>query len=72
MDTKMVLDKYGEAQSSVEDGVDNILSLMEQAEIHHLTGAYLDKNEQAPARSQAYDIIARDKLYRLSKTLVKY
>ena len=72
MDTKMVLDKYGEAQSSVEDGVDNILSLMEQAEIHHLTGAYLDKNEQAPARSQAYGIIARDKLYRQSKTLVKY
>ncbi|WP_207427175.1 SDR family NAD(P)-dependent oxidoreductase [Pedobacter sp. SYSU D00535] len=71
MNTKMVLDYYGSAESTIEAGTENVWYVATSTEVENLTGVYFNKATPAKADPQAYDPIARDKLYRLSKDLVK-
>jgi len=72
MNTKMVLDAFGSSETTIEMGVDNVLYVATASENDNITGAYFDKKQITPARyQQAYDIIALDKLYRMSKEWVK-
>ena len=68
MNTKMVIDAFGSAETTVDKGAENVIYLATSPEVENITGAYLDKKQMAKARyEQAYSVIARDKLYRLSK-----
>ncbi|WP_207422455.1 SDR family NAD(P)-dependent oxidoreductase [Desertivirga brevis] len=71
MNTKMVLEVFGSAETSVEQGTEVVLHVSTSPEIENITGAYFDKKEIAEARAQANDLMARDKLYRLSREWVK-
>jgi len=71
MNTKMVIEKYGSAETSVEAGADSIWHVATSPEVENLTGAYFEKKELSKAAGQAYDLSARDQLYRISKQLVK-
>jgi len=71
MNTKMVLDAFCSAETTVEQGTDVVLHVATSPETENITGAYFDKKVISEARSQAYDVIARDKLYRMSKEWVK-
>jgi NAD(P)-dependent dehydrogenase (short-subunit alcohol dehydrogenase family) len=69
MNTPMVLNKYGYSESTVEDGAENVLHVLTSDETQALTGTYFFKKEVSKAHEQAYDILVRDQLYRLSREL---
>lgn len=71
MNTKMVLEAFGSAETTVEQGTEVVLHVATSPTTENITGAYFDKKEIAEARAQAYDLMARDKLYRQSKAWVK-
>ncbi|WP_207535094.1 SDR family NAD(P)-dependent oxidoreductase [Desertivirga arenae] len=71
MNTKMVLEAFGSAETTVEQGTEVVLHVATSPQTENITGAYFNKKDIAEARAQAYDLMARDKLYRLSKELVK-
>ncbi len=71
METKMVLEAYGSAETPVRAGAENVFYVATAPELDNITGAYFNKKEQAEADDQAYDLIARDTLYRISRHLVR-
>jgi NAD(P)-dependent dehydrogenase (short-subunit alcohol dehydrogenase family) len=70
MDTKMALDSFGYAMSTVEDGVEATLRLVVDPELEGVSGRYFDRLDEDRANPQAYDAAARARLWKLSAALV--
>jgi NAD(P)-dependent dehydrogenase (short-subunit alcohol dehydrogenase family) len=69
MDTKMAIESFGYAMSSVEEGVAATLRLAVDPEVDGVTGRYFDGLRESRANAQAYDPEARRRLWRLSEQL---
>jgi NAD(P)-dependent dehydrogenase (short-subunit alcohol dehydrogenase family) len=70
MDTKMVRETFGRSRSSVEEGVQATLRLVEDPELDGVTGQFFDGQTESAAHEQAYDPDARRRLWDLSERLV--
>jgi len=69
MDTKMVLETFGSASSSVQEGADATVRLAASPKMQGITGKYFDEQREARADKQAYNEEARARLRRLSEEL---
>jgi NAD(P)-dependent dehydrogenase (short-subunit alcohol dehydrogenase family) len=69
MDTKMVLDNLGRAQSSVEEGVRAVLRLVTDPDLDGVSGRFFDRTRESAAHAQAYDADARRRLWEESERL---
>jgi NAD(P)-dependent dehydrogenase (short-subunit alcohol dehydrogenase family) len=69
MDTKMAIESFGHAMSTVEEGVAATLRLAVDREVDGVTGRYFDGLRESRANAQAYDPEARRRLWRLSEQL---
>jgi NAD(P)-dependent dehydrogenase (short-subunit alcohol dehydrogenase family) len=69
MDTKMALESFGYAMSTVAEGVAATLRLAVAPEVEGVSGRYFDRLEESRANAQAYDPEARRRLWRLSEQL---
>jgi NAD(P)-dependent dehydrogenase (short-subunit alcohol dehydrogenase family) len=69
MNTKMALETFGYAMSTIEDGVEATLRLAVAPELEGVSGRYFDRLDDARANPQAYDADARGRLWRLSAAL---
>jgi NAD(P)-dependent dehydrogenase (short-subunit alcohol dehydrogenase family) len=69
MDTKMALDSFGYAMSTVQDGVEATLRLVAAPELEGVSGRYFDRLDEDRANPQAYDADARARLWKLSAAL---
>jgi NAD(P)-dependent dehydrogenase (short-subunit alcohol dehydrogenase family) len=69
MNTKMALDSFGYAMSTIEDGVEATLRLVVAPELDGVSGRYFDRLDESRANPQAYDVDARRRLWRLSAAL---
>ena len=70
MNTKMALDSFGYAMSTIQDGVEATLRLVAAPELEGVSGRYFDRLDEDRANAQAYDAGARARLWRLSADLV--
>jgi NAD(P)-dependent dehydrogenase (short-subunit alcohol dehydrogenase family) len=71
MPTTMVTEGWGYSLSTLEEGVEATLHLIEGADLEGTTGRYYDGLREARAKPQAYDAAARRKLWELSESLVR-
>jgi NAD(P)-dependent dehydrogenase (short-subunit alcohol dehydrogenase family) len=69
MDTKMALQTFGYAMSTIQDGVEATLRLVVAPELDGISGRYFDRLREARANAQAYDRAARRRLWSLSMAL---
>jgi NAD(P)-dependent dehydrogenase (short-subunit alcohol dehydrogenase family) len=69
MNTKMALETFGHAMSTIQDGVAATLRLAVAPELDGVSGRYFDRLEEARANAQAYDADARRRLWELSAKL---
>jgi NAD(P)-dependent dehydrogenase (short-subunit alcohol dehydrogenase family) len=69
MDTKMAIESFGYAMSSVEEGVAATLRLAVDPEVDGVSGRYFDGLRESRANAQAYDPEARRRLWGLSEQL---
>jgi NAD(P)-dependent dehydrogenase (short-subunit alcohol dehydrogenase family) len=69
MDTKMALQTFGYAMSTIQDGVEATLRLAVAPELDGVSGRYFDRLREARANAQAYDRAARRRLWSLSMAL---
>jgi NAD(P)-dependent dehydrogenase (short-subunit alcohol dehydrogenase family) len=69
MDTKMAIESFGYAMSTVAEGVAATLRLAVDPELDGVTGRYFDGLRESRANPQAYDREARRRLWRLSEQL---
>ncbi len=69
MDTKMVRETFGRSQSTVEEGVEATLRLIEDPSLDGVTGRFFDGTRESAAHEQAYDAAARRRLWELSEQL---
>jgi hypothetical protein len=69
MATKMVLETFGRASSTVQEGADATVRLAISPELEEVTGRYFDGIREARASRQAYDVAARKRLWALSEEL---
>ena len=67
MDTDMVLERGARARSSVFDGADAVLNLIDSDEVG--TGGYFNQLDPARAHGQAYEAAARERLRTLAERL---
>ena len=65
----MVLETFGRAMSSVQEGVEATVRLAVSPELEGVTGRYFDGQREARADRQAYDAQARKRLWALSEEL---
>jgi NAD(P)-dependent dehydrogenase (short-subunit alcohol dehydrogenase family) len=70
MNTKMALDSFGYAMSTIQDGVEATLRLVADPELEGVSGRYFDRLDEDRANPQAYDAGARARLWELSADLV--
>jgi NAD(P)-dependent dehydrogenase (short-subunit alcohol dehydrogenase family) len=70
MNTKMVLESFGSAMTSVEEGAEATLRLATSSDLDGVTGRYFDGPREARASAQAYEAQARRRLWELSEELV--
>jgi NAD(P)-dependent dehydrogenase (short-subunit alcohol dehydrogenase family) len=68
MPTKMVVGRFG-VQSTLEEGVRNTVRLIADPALEAISGRYFDRDRQARAHRQAYDVTARARLRELSRAL---
>jgi NAD(P)-dependent dehydrogenase (short-subunit alcohol dehydrogenase family) len=71
MPTKMVLEAYGRAMSTIEQGVDAVARLVTDPKLDGVTGRYFDVLREAKADPQAYDLASRRALRAASERLSK-
>jgi NAD(P)-dependent dehydrogenase (short-subunit alcohol dehydrogenase family) len=71
MDTKMAIESFGYAMSTVAEGVAATLRLAVDPELDGVTGRYFDGLRESRANPQAYDPDARRRLWRLSEQLAE-
>ena len=69
MNTKMVRETFGQARSSVEEGVEATRRLLEDPELDGVTGRFFSGLRESAAHEQAYDPEARRRLWELSERL---
>lgn len=69
MDTKMVRESFGAAQTSVGHGVEAVLRLVADPELDGVSGRYFSGRSESRAADQAYDPEARAELARRSREL---
>jgi NAD(P)-dependent dehydrogenase (short-subunit alcohol dehydrogenase family) len=69
MNTKMVSRTFGRTMSTVEEGAEAALRLIDSPELEGVSGRYFDGNEESAAHEQAYDPDARRRLWELSERL---
>jgi NAD(P)-dependent dehydrogenase (short-subunit alcohol dehydrogenase family) len=69
MDTKMVRETFGRSRSSVEEGAEATLRLVEDPELDGVSGRFFDGMRESAAHPQAYDAEARRRLWELSERL---
>ena len=69
METKMVSSTFGRAHSSVEEGVEATLRLIEDPQLDGVSGRFFNGLHEAAAHPQAYDPEARRRLWELSERL---
>jgi NAD(P)-dependent dehydrogenase (short-subunit alcohol dehydrogenase family) len=69
MDTKMVTGTFGRAHSSVEEGVEATLRLIEDPQLDEVSGRFFAGLSEAASHPQAYDPEARRRLWELSERL---
>ncbi|MDP9189107.1 MAG: SDR family NAD(P)-dependent oxidoreductase [Actinomycetota bacterium] len=69
MDTKMVRETFGRSRSSVEEGVEATLRLIEDPELDGVSGRFFEGLREGAAHEQAYDAEARRRLWDLSERL---
>jgi NAD(P)-dependent dehydrogenase (short-subunit alcohol dehydrogenase family) len=69
MNTKMVLESFGSAWTTVEEGAEATVRLAVSPELDGVTGRYFDGLREARANGQAYDPEARRRLWELSEEL---
>jgi len=69
MPTKIVLEQHGHSVDPLEQGVDATLRLAVGADVEGVTGRYFNRQEEARADEQAYDPVARRRLWELSAEL---
>jgi NAD(P)-dependent dehydrogenase (short-subunit alcohol dehydrogenase family) len=69
MNTKMVLESFGEAWTTVEEGAESTLRLATSPDLDGVTGRYFDGLREASANGQAYAPEARRRLWELSERL---
>jgi NAD(P)-dependent dehydrogenase (short-subunit alcohol dehydrogenase family) len=69
MDTKMVHATFGGARSSVEEGVEATLRLIEDPQLDGVSGRFFAGLTESAAHPQAYDPEARRRLWELSERL---
>jgi len=67
MDTDMVLERGARARSSVHDGVDAVMYLIDGDDLG--TGGYFNQRTPTRANPQAYDEQARERLRTLAERL---
>ncbi len=67
MNTTMVLSRGASSRSSVDEGVDAVVNLIESPDVG--TGGYFNGRQPARANAQAYDAEARQQLRELSEEL---
>jgi NAD(P)-dependent dehydrogenase (short-subunit alcohol dehydrogenase family) len=70
MNTKMVLESFGSAWTTVEEGAEATLRLATSPDVDGVTGRYFDGLREGRVSSQAYDPEARRRLWELSEELV--
>jgi NAD(P)-dependent dehydrogenase (short-subunit alcohol dehydrogenase family) len=70
MNTKMVLESFGSAWTTVEEGAEATLRLATSPELDGVSGRYFDGLREARANAQAYEPEARRRLWELSEELV--
>src|SRR5215207_9467638 len=66
MPTKMVVGRFG-VQSTLEEGVRNTARLISDPALADVSGRYFDRNQEARAHPQAYDVTAQARLRELSR-----
>jgi NAD(P)-dependent dehydrogenase (short-subunit alcohol dehydrogenase family) len=71
MGTKMVMETFGHAMSSIEEGAEATVRLAASPELEGVTGRYFDGKREMRADGQAYDEAARKKLWDLSEELCR-
>jgi NAD(P)-dependent dehydrogenase (short-subunit alcohol dehydrogenase family) len=69
MDTKMVQATFGRAHSSVDEGVEATLRLIEDPQLDGVSGRFFAGLSESAAHPQAYDPEARRRLRELSERL---
>ena len=69
MDTKMVRETFGRSRSSVEEGVEATLRLIEDQELDGVSGRFFDGLRESAPHEQASDAEARRRLWDLSERL---
>jgi NAD(P)-dependent dehydrogenase (short-subunit alcohol dehydrogenase family) len=69
MNTKLVIDAGGTAQSDVSDGVGPTVRLIADPELDGVSGKFFDRYEEGAVDPQAYDADARRRLWELSERL---
>ncbi len=69
MSTKMVMESFGHATSTVEEGVEALLYVATSPALDGVTGRYFNQKREARALAQAYDPKARTALKTLSERL---
>ena len=69
METRMVLETFGRAMSTVREGADATVRLVVSRELEGVTGRYYEGQREARANPQAYDAEARERLWALSERL---
>jgi NAD(P)-dependent dehydrogenase (short-subunit alcohol dehydrogenase family) len=69
MNTKMVLESFGNAWTTVEEGAEATLRLATSPDLDGVTGRYFDGLREASANGQAYVPEARQRLWELSERL---
>ena len=70
MPTKIVMHARGAAISTLEEGVEATVRLAAAPALDGVTGLYFDRQSEARANGQAYDLDARRRLRELSERLV--
>lgn len=69
MNTKMVIEYFGNAMTTVEQGAEALEYLALSPDLDKTTGAYFDGKRRSKANPQAYDVKARLRLKKLSEEL---
>jgi NAD(P)-dependent dehydrogenase (short-subunit alcohol dehydrogenase family) len=69
MDTQMVRSTFGSARSTVREGADATLRLIESPELEGVSGRFFNGVEESRAEEQAYNADARRRLWELSEGL---
>jgi NAD(P)-dependent dehydrogenase (short-subunit alcohol dehydrogenase family) len=70
MPTKIVLEEIGRTMDSLEAGTAATVRLAVGAEVEGLSGRFFDGESEATASPQAYDEVARERLWQLSERLI--